>query len=707
MKFLILAMAIIMTGSCTNEQKSPTAPVAEKIPKDVGMHGDKRIDNYYWMNDYFRKGPLSDKVVEYLKQENEYTDTSLADIKDLRDTLFNEMKARIKENDQSVPVFKNGYYYYNRYEEGKQYAINCRKKGSLDAAEEILLDQNEMAEGHPYFHAEAFAVSPDNKLLAYAVDTLSRRQYTIHVKNIETGKVYNDAMYPASPAVVWANDNKTLFYTANNQETLLSEKIKRHSLGTNSDDDKVVYEEKDKANYLYLSKLRSNKFIVITSSATMSTEVYYLDANMPNDTFKVIQPRIKDVRYLVDEQNGKFLVLTNLEAKNFRLMETPVDKTGVDNWKEVVPHRSDVLIEMVYAFKDYYVLRERKNGLIQLRVHNLKTDEDHYLAFDEPTYTADAGDNPEYNTRLLRFAYTSLTTPMSEFDYDMENKTKTLLKEQEVVGGYDKTAYVTERLFATASDGVKVPISIVYKKGFKKDGKSPLLLYGYGSYGYSTNPSFTSTRLSLLDRGFAYAIAHIRGGQEMGREWYESGKMMNKKNTFTDFIAAGEYLVEQKFTSPEHLYAYGGSAGGLLMGAVINMKPDLWKGVCAEVPFVDVVTTMLDESIPLTSNEFDEWGNPKNKQAYDYMKSYSPYDNVANVEYPNLLVMTGLHDSQVQYFEPAKWVAKMRAMKKGNNLLLLQTNMDYGHGGASGRFDYLKEIALMEGFFLKLERENK
>ena len=613
MKFLILAMAIIMTGSCTQEQKSATAPVAEKIPKDVGMHGDKRIDNYYWLNDYFRKGPLSEKVVDYLKKENEYTDKTLADIKDLRDTLFNEMKARIKENDQSVPVFENGYYYYNRYEEGKQYAVYCRKKGSLDAAEEVLADENKMAEGHPYFNAESYAISPDNKLLAYAVDTLSRRQYTIHVKNLETGEVFSDAMYPAAPIVVWANDSKTLFYTANNPETLLTEKIKKHVLGTNTNDDEVMYEEKDKSNYLYLSKLRSKKYIVVTSGATMSTEVYYLNANTPSDTFKVIQPRMKDVRYLVDEQNGKFLILTNLEAKNFRLMETPVDKTGVENWKEIIPLRSDVLIENMYAFKDFYVVRERKNGLIQLRVHNVRTNEDHYLRFDEPTYTTDAGDNPEYNSRLLRFKYTSLTTPMSEFDYDMEKKSKTLLKEQEVAGGYDKTDFVTERLFATAGDGVQIPISIIYKKGFKKDGKSPLLLYGYGSYGYSTNPSFTTTRLSLLNRGFAYAIAHIRGGQEMGREWYESGKMMKKKNTFTDFIAAAEYLVQQQYTSPEHLYAYGGSAGGLLMGAVINMKPDLWKGVCVDVPFVDVVTTMLDESIPLTSNEFDEWGNPKNK----------------------------------------------------------------------------------------------
>lgn len=696
-----------MAGSCTEEKKLPATPLAEKIPKDVGMHGDKRIDNYYWMNDYFKKGPLSDKVVEYLKEENKYTDTVLSDIKGLRDTLFNEMKARIKENDQSVPVLDNGYYYYNRYEEGKQYVINCRKKGNLDAPEEILLDQNKMADGHAYFQVAAFSVSPDNKLLAYAVDTVSRRQYTIRIKNLETGEIYSDVLFPASPAVEWANDNKTIFYTANNPATLLSEKIIRHVLGTGYTEDKVMYEEKDKSNYLYLSKVRSDRYLIITSSATMSSEVRYLDANTPDASFKVIQPRMKDVLYEVDEQNGKFLIVTNLEAKNFRLMETPVDKTDVGNWKELIPHRTDVLVEGVYAFQDFYVVAERTNGLAQLRVHNDKTNEDHHLAFDEPAYTASVGRNAEFNTHVLRINYTSLTTPPSEFDYDMITKAKKLLKEQEVVGGYDKSNYITERLFATASDGVKIPISIVYKKGFMKDGNSAFLLYGYGSYGYSIDASFTSTRLSLLDRGFAFGIAHIRGGQEMGREWYESGKMMKKKNTFTDFVAAGEYLVAQKYTSSKHLYAYGGSAGGLLMGAVINIKPELWNGVFAAVPFVDVVTTMLDETIPLTSNEFDEWGNPKNKEAYDYMKSYSPYDNVGNVEYPNLLVMTGLHDSQVQYFEPAKWVAKMREMKKGNHLLLLKTNMEYGHGGASGRFDYLKEIALMEGFFLKLERQSK
>ena len=704
MKYFILAIMVFMIGSCSDEKRSVNAPVAEKIPVDVGMHGDKRIDNYYWMNDYFKKGPRSEKVIAYLKEENNYTDTILSDIRSLRDTLFNEMKARIKEKDQSVPVLDNGYYYYTRYEEGKQYAVHCRKKGSLDAPENILLDLNEMAESHPYYEAEGFKVSPDNKLLAFAVDTLSRRQYTIYIKNIESGEIYKDAMYPAAPAMEWANDNKTLFYTENNPETLLTEKIKRHFIGTDSKDDKSVYEEKDKSNYLYLGKLRSKKFIIINSAATMSSEIFYLDAGKPGDDFKTIQPRMKDVKYYVDEQDGKFLILTNLEAKNFRLMETPVDKTAVENWKEIIPHRSDVLLEKVHAFRDFYVLSERKDGLIKLKVHNIKSNEDHFVDFGEPSYAAEVGSNPEFNTSLLRFEYTSLTTPHSELDYDMINHSRKLLKEQEVPGGYNKEEYVTERLFATAEDGVKVPISIVYRKGFVKDGNAPLLLYGYGSYGYSTDAAFTTMRLSLLNRGFAFAIAHVRGGQEMGRSWYEDGKLMKKKNTFTDFIAAGEYLVKQKFTSSRHLYAYGGSAGGLLMGAVVNMKPALWNGVVAQVPFVDVVTTMLDETIPLTTNEFDEWGNPKNKDAYDYMKSYSPYDNVQEVEYPNLLVITGLHDSQVQYFEPAKWVAKMRELKKGDNLLLLETNMEYGHGGASGRFDYLNDIALLSAFFLKLER---
>ncbi|WP_342086451.1 S9 family peptidase [Dyadobacter sp. OTU695] len=670
---------------------------------ETGMHGDKRNDEYYWMGDFFREGPDSDKVVEYLNAENAYTDTMMAGTAKFQEALFAEMKARIKEKDESVPVFSNGYWYYTRSEEGEQYFKYCRKKGSLDAPEEILLDIDKMAQGHPYYSAVGFNVSPDNKLLAYGVDTVSRRQYTIYIKNLETGTHFEDKIYPTSGGSEWGNDNKTLFYTATNPKTLLSEKIKRHTLGTDSKKDAVVYTEKDKSNYIGVGKTKSEKYIVIASSATMSSEYLILDADQPEGKFEVFQPRMKDVLYDVDHQGDKFLIVTNKDALNFRLMETPVGKTGVENWKEVIPNRADVLLEGIDVFKDYLVITERKNGLLQLRIRNIHTNSEHYVDFGEPAYTAYAGSNPEYNSANLRYIYTSLTTPSSVYDYDMEGRSKELKKRQEVVGGYNPEEYVTERLYATARDGVKVPISVVYKKGTTKSAETPLLLYAYGSYGNSMDAAFSSTRLSLLNRGFIYALAHIRGGQEMGRQWYEDGKMFKKKNTFNDFIDCAEFLIKEKYTSPEHLFAEGGSAGGLLMGAISNMRPELWRGIIADVPFVDVVTTMLDESIPLTTNEFDEWGNPKNKDSYDYMKSYSPYDNVEKKAYPNMLITTGLHDSQVQYFEPAKWVARLRTHKTDKNVLLLKTNMEAGHGGASGRFDYLKEIALQFAFMFALE----
>lgn len=706
--FLLLAVVIF---SCNQNKPvkqayqwpGATPPVAEMKDHETGMHGDKRNDEYYWMGDFFREGPDSDKVVEYLNAENAYTDTMMAGTGKFRESLFAEMKARIKEKDESVPVFSNGYWYYTRSEEGEQYFKYCRKKGSLDAAEEILLDIDKMAEGHPYYSAAGFNVSPDNKLLAYGVDTVSRRQYTIYIKNLETGTHFEDKIYPASGGSEWGNDNKTLFYTATNPKTLLSEKIKRHTLGTDSKKDVVVYAEKDKSNYIGVGKTKSEKYIVIASSATMSSEYLILDADKPEGKFEVFQPRIKDVLYDVDHQGDKFLIVTNKDALNFRLMETPVGKTGVENWKEVIPNRSDVLLEGIDVFKDYLVITERKNGLLQLRIRNINTNSEHYVDFGEPAYTAYAGSNPEYNSSNLRYIYTSLTTPSSVYDYDMESRDKELKKRQEVVGGYNPEEYVTERLYATARDGVKVPVSVVYKKGTPKSAETPLLLYAYGSYGNSMDAAFSSTRLSLLNRGFIYALAHIRGGQEMGRQWYEDGKMFKKKNTFNDFIDCAEFLIKEKFTSPAHLYAEGGSAGGLLMGAISNMRPDLWRGIIADVPFVDVVTTMLDESIPLTTNEFDEWGNPKNKDSYDYMKSYSPYDNVEKKAYPNMLITTGLHDSQVQYFEPAKWIARLRTHKTDNNVLLLKTNMEAGHGGASGRFDYLKEIALQFAFMFALE----
>jgi len=685
--------------------KGITPPIAEKKPYNVGLHGEERLDEYYWLNDYFKKGPDSAKVLDYLTAENAYLDTMLHGVKALRKSLFDEMKGRIKERDESVPVFYNGYYYYTRFEEGKQYFTYCRKKGSLEAKEEILLDVNKMAEGYEYYSASGFNISPDNTLLAYGVDTVSRRQYTLYIKNLLTGETYPEAIYPTSGSSEWAADNKTLFYTETNPVTLLTEKIKRHRLGQPASSDDVVYQEKDPTNYIGINRSRSRDYLFITSQGTLSSEVLYMRTDDPAGKFRVFQPRMKEVLYSVDHHSDHFYIVTNKEAKNFRLMQSPLGKTTSDNWQEVIPHRSDVLLEGIDVFSDYLVVTERKEGLLQLRVRDLKNGKEHYLDFGEPAYTAYVGNNPEFKTTQLRYGYTSLTTPSSTFDYDLESRQKTLKKQQEVVGGYNAQDYVTERVFVDARDGARVPVSIVYKKGMVKDGTNPLLLYAYGSYGISMDASFSSNRLSLLDRGFIYAIAHIRGGQEMGRQWYEDGKMLKKKNSFNDFIDCGEYLIKEKYTSKGHLYAMGGSAGGLLMGAIATMRPDLWNGVVAAVPFVDVITTMMDETIPLTTNEYDEWGNPKNKEAYDYMKSYSPYDNVGALQYPNLLVTTGLHDSQVQYFEPAKWVARMRAKKAGENVLLLHTNMDAGHGGASGRFDYLKEIALEYAFLLALENK--
>lgn len=710
-KLLLLLLMSTIISSCVQERLDRKsyewpqldAPTAGIKPHIRALHGDTVMDNYYWLNDYFKKGPDSSAVVDYLEAENTYTDSMMSGTKMLQTKLFDEMKGRIKEQDESVPYFKNGYYYYTRTEEGRQYFKFCRKKESLDAPEEVLLDVDALAEGHPYYAAGGFNVSPDNKLLAYGVDTVSRRQYTIRIKNLETGEVSEEAIPGTSGGSVWANDNRTLFYTKNNPTTLLTEKIMRHTLGTDSDEDGVVYRESDNTNYIGVGKAKSGKFIYIYSGGTLSSETRFLDADDPMGTFRVFQPRMPEVLYNVTALADRFLIVTNQNAKNFKLMECPFDHTGQEHWKEVIPHRPDVLLEDVDEFKDFLVVSERKNGLIQLAIRNLKDGSEHYMDFGEEAYTAYPSSNPEYNTATLRYGYTSLTTPSSTYDYDMNTREKTLLKQQEVVGGYNVADYVTERLYATAKDGTRVPISLVYKKGFKKDGNAPLLLYGYGAYGATMDPSFSSSRLSLLDRGFVFAIAHIRGGQEMGRQWYDDGKMMKKKNTFTDFIDCGQFLTDQQYTSPAHLYAMGGSAGGLLMGAVANMAPELWHGIVAQVPFVDVVNTMLDESIPLTTNEYDEWGNPNDKDAYEYIKSYSPYENIEAKAYPHMLVTTGLHDSQVQYFEPAKWVAKLRTIKTDNNLLLLKTEMDYGHGGASGRFDYLKEIALEYSFLFALE----
>ncbi|MBS0026873.1 S9 family peptidase [Chitinophaga sp. 2R12] len=679
-----------------NDQADIKPPVAEKIAKELSIHGDKRIDNYYWMND--RENP---KVLAWLNAENAYLDTVLSPEKMLREKLFDEMKSRIKETDMSVPYLKNGYYYYTRYETGKEYPVYCRKKGSLEATEQVILNVNELAAGHAYCHVGGLSISPDATLMAYGIDTVSRRRYTIRIKNLETNELLTDVIPETTAASTWAGDNKTLFYTRKDTVTLRADRIMRHTLGTPAD--KEVYHEADETFDVSVSKTKSGKYIVINSESTLSSESRILDAAKPNDAFRIFQPREKEMLYSIDHRGDKFYIVTNWNALNFRLMETALDKTSRQSWKEIIPNRPDVLLEGLELFKDFTVLEERKGGLTMIRVINEQTHTEKYLSFSEPAYTASVGTNPEMDSRELRYNYTSMITPNSVYDYNLETGKSELKRQQEVLGGYDPKDYASERLFATATDGTKIPISIVYKKTFEKNGKSPLLLYGYGSYGNSMDATFDSGLLSLLDRGFAFAIAHIRGGQEMGRQWYEDGKMFKKKNTFTDFIASANYLVDQHYTDSAHLYAMGGSAGGLLMGAVANMAPTLFNGIVAQVPFVDVVTTMLDESIPLTTGEFDEWGNPKNKDSYDYMKSYSPYDNVTAKAYPNMLVTTGLHDSQVQYWEPAKWVAKLRELKTDHHFLLLHTNMDAGHGGASGRFTALKEVALDYAFLLKLE----
>ena len=707
---VILPLLILSCNNQTEVKKTKhnwpeniQPPIAEIKPMELLAHDDKRIDDYYWMNDYFKKGPDGAKVVAYLEAENKYYDTMLSATKGLQDKLYMEMKARIKEKDESVPVFKNGYFYYSRLVEGKDYFVYCRKKGTLEAAEEILLDVNAMAEGHNYYSAIGFSVSPDNRLIAYGVDTLSRREYKIYIKNLQTGDIYPDVITGTEGGPVWANDNKTIFYTAKNPVTLLSEKIKKHILGTLTEADQVVYEEKDPSNYIGVGKSKSEKYILIISQATLSSEVRWINADHPEGAFEVFQPRMKEVLYNVDHANDRFYIRTNLQARNFKIVTCPEDKKDISNWQDLIPHDENTLISGFDLFKNFLAINERKGGLTQVHVLNTQNNNSHYLAFDEPSYVANITANPDYNTDILRFNYTSLTTPNSVFDYNMVSKEKKLMKQQEVVGGYDPRQYETQRLFATTKDGTKIPISIVYKKGFKKDGNGALLLYAYGSYGISSDAHFRSIRLSLLNRGFAFAIAHIRGGQELGRYWYEDGKMMKKKNSFTDFIDCAEFLIAEKYTSPQHLYANGGSAGGLLMGAIANMRPDLWNGIIAAVPFVDVVTTMSDASIPLTTNEYDEWGNPADRESYQYMKSYSPYDNVEKKAYPNMLVTTGLHDSQVQYFEPAKWVAKLRAIKTDTKKIFLYTNMEAGHGGASGRYKPLKDKAREYAFLLALE----
>jgi len=693
---IVLLAGILTMNACqkSKEKEMIEAPKAKKIAKELIIHNDKRIDNYYWLNDRENKD-----VIDYLNAENAYLDANLAHVKDLKEKLYQEMIGRIKQTDMSVPYKSNGYYYYTRFEEGKEYPVFCRKIDNLNNKEEIILNVNELAEGTKYCDVGGLKVSTNNKLLLFAIDTVSRRQYTLLVKDLVSGKIYEDRITNTSPGAVWANDDKTFFYVVKDA-SLRPYRIYRHILGNPQSSDVLVFEEKDPTFNTFVFKSKSKKMILIGSESTTTSEYRFIDAAKPNDNLKIVKERTKGLEYSVDHFESNFYIRTNLNAKNFKLVKCPIDKSSKDYWQDVLPHRDNILFEGADFFMNYLVSVERENGLIKLRIINWNDQKDHYISFPDPAYSAYLSVNPEAETEWLRYSYASMTTPSSVFDYNMNTKEQKLLKQEEVLGGYNSNDYVSERLYATAKDGKKVPISLVYKKGLKKNSKNPLLLYGYGSYGYSLDAGFNSARLSLLNRGWVFAIAHIRGGEELGREWYEDGKLLNKKNTFTDFIACSEFLIAQKFTSPDYLCAMGGSAGGLLVGAVINMRPDLYKAVVAAVPFVDVVTTMLDESIPLTTGEFDEWGNPKDKVYYNYMLSYSPYDNVKKQDYPAMLVTTGLHDSQVQYWEPAKWVAKLREMKTDNNLLLLYTNMDTGHGGASGRFERYKEIALEYVFLL-------
>ncbi len=691
-------MASIPAAPAAQAQQEPVPPVAKVVPQELVTHGHSRVDDYFWLRE--REDP---EVIAYLEAENEYTEAVTAHTAAFQEALFEEMRGRIKETDESVPYKLDDYWYYTRWEEGREYPIYARRRGTMDAPEEVMFDANDFAEGHGFFSGGPRGMSYGQDIMAFATDTVGRRFYTLRFKNLTTGEILDDVIPDVTGNVAWANDNRTLFYTKQDPETLRWFRIFRHTLGTDPSEDVLVYEEADEEFSSYVYRTKSKAYVIIGSSQTLSNEYRYLDANDPGGEFAVFLPRERNHEHSIDHYQDHFYVRTNDGAENFRLMRTPVDDTRRSAWTEVIAHRDDVLLGSFEIFADYLVVSERKDGLPQLRIMPWEGEGEHYLDFGEPTYWAGIGTNYNFDTDVLRYNYTSMTTPYSVYDYGMDSRERELLKRTEVLGGFDPGDYVTERLWATAGDGVRVPISLVYRKGTERDGGNPLLLYGYGSYGSSMSATFSSSRLSLLDRGFVYAICHVRGGMEMGRWWYEDGKLLNKMNSFTDFIACGEHLIAEDFTAPAHLYASGGSAGGLLMGAVLNLRPDLFNGIVARVPWVDVVTTMLDESIPLTTSEYDEWGNPNDEEYYYYMLSYSPYDQVEAKDYPNLLVTTGLHDSQVQYWEPAKWVAKLRAMKTDDNLLILKTNMEAGHGGASGRFRRMRETAFMYAFLLDLE----
>jgi len=699
---LILAMSATPSAAQRAEDNilpasHPTPPVAKVEPVELTNHGHTRVDPYFWLRD--RENP---EVIAYLEAGNAYTDAMMVKTGTLQDRIFEEIKSRIKQDDSTVPYQYGDYFYYNRYEEGKQYPIIARRKGSLEANEEVMLDVNELAEGKMFLDVSD-DVSPKHDILAYAADSVGRRIYTLFFKDLTTGKLLDDVIPDVTYNFEWANDGRTIFYTRQDPTTLRWHQIWRHELGTDPSEDVLVYEERDETFRTYVFATKSRKYVVIGSSQTLSDEFRVLEADTPTGEFRIVQPRQRNLEYSIDHLGDHFYIRTNADgADNFKLMRAPVESPGIENWEEVIGPRDDVYLSGFHLFADYLVLSERRDGLTHLRIKPWDGADEHYLDFGEPAYLAYIQVNRLMDTPILRYGYTSMTTPNSVYDYNMATREKTLLKQDEVPGGFDPADYVTERVYAPARDGARIPVSLVRRKETPVDGSAPLLLYGYGSYGYSLDPTFSPSRLSLLDRGFVYAIAHIRGGQELGRAWYEDGKLLKKKNTFTDFIDSAEFLIEAGYADPARLYGMGGSAGGLLIGAVMNMRPDLFHGLVAQVPFVDVVTTMLDDSIPLTTGEYDEWGNPNERESYEYMLSYSPYDNVEAKNYPNLLITTGLHDSQVQFWEPAKWVAKLRATKTDDNVLLLKTNMGAGHGGASGRYERYREIAFEYAFLLDL-----
>ena len=701
---------ILSTSEQELASRKITAPDAKIVPHTIDIHGKSLSDDYFWMrlSDEQKEASTPDDqtqdVLDYLNAENDYKEAALAPTKEFQIKLYDEIVGRIVKDDESVPVFYRGYWYYSRFEEGKEYAFHCRKKDTMDGEEEILLDEPALAQGHSYFAVGGSSVSPDNKLLVYGIDTVSRRQYTLRVKNLATGVVFEDVIPETTGGAVWANDNKTFFYTKKDPVTLRSYRIYKHILGTDASEDVVVYEETDDTFNVGVGKSKSERFIMIGSHSTLSSETRYIDANKPDSEWTVISPREDDHEYHVSHFGDHFYIQTNADAKNFKLVKTAIETPSRENWEDVIPHRDDVLFEGTEIFEKYLVIEERKEGLTAIRIKSWGGEEDYYLEFNDPAYMTYVGTNPDFTAEKLRFGYTSLTTPHTTYEHSFSDKSRTQLKQQKVLGGeFDTANYVSERIMVEARDGAKVPVSIVYHKDTELNGSSPLLLYAYGSYGYSMDPGFSTTRLSLLDRGFIYAMAHIRGGSEMGRHWYEDGKLFKKMNTFNDFIDCGKHLVANNYTSPDHLYAMGGSAGGLLMGAVMNLEPELFNGIVAAVPFVDVINTMLDESIPLTTGEFDEWGNPKKADYFDYIMKYSPYDNVAELKYPHTLITTGYWDSQVQYWEPAKWIAKLRDHKQDDHLILMHCNMETGHGGASGRFARFKETAMEYAFIFMLE----